>query len=303
LLCDICDQIHPEPHLIISSDRFWRSAAPALFVVLWSSGFAFVALGLRDVAPMTFLALRFVLVVAVLAALFALLRPPLPARRSEMIHLVAVGLLLQAAYFGLLYLAIGRISAASSALVVSLQPILVGAAAPRLTGERPSRRQWLGLALGLLGAGSVIVARASVQAPSATGLICAIGALLGITGGTLYEKRFGTDQHPVSANLVQYSAALVVILPCALIAEGFHVQWTQGLVISLAYLVVGNSLVSVTLLLAMIRRGAATRVSALFFLVPPIAALIAWALLAEPMPAMAWAGLAIAATGVGLATR
>ena len=124
-----------------------------------------------------------------------------------------------------------------------------------------------------------------------------------MTAGTLYEKRFGVAQHPVTSNLVQYAVGFAAVLPLAWALEDMHVFWTGAMVASLLYLVIGNSLVSVTLLLAMIRRGKASRVSALFFLIPPIAAVIAWLLIGEAMPPLAWIGMAFAAAGVAVASR
>jgi drug/metabolite transporter (DMT)-like permease len=280
-------------------------AAPAVFVVMWSAGFSFGALGLAHAEPLTLLALRYGLVLAVLVPVALVLRPPLPATPAAWGHLAVVGFLLQAVYFGLLYsaLALGA-SAGSTALITSLQPILVALLAPRLVGEgRVDARRWVGLALGLTGAVVVIVARSAVEVTNVGGLVLAGLALGGITVGTLYEKRFGVSHHPVPANLVQYAVGLAGTLPIALLFEDLHVDWTGELAVSLAYLVLGNSLVAVTLLLAMIRHGEASRVSALFFLIPPLAALIAWLLLGEPMPPAAWPGLALAALGVALASR
>ncbi|HVD56377.1 MAG TPA: DMT family transporter, partial [Thermoleophilaceae bacterium] len=220
-----------------------RRLAPATFLLLWSAGFAFVALGLPDSEPITFLALRYAIVV--------------------------VGLLLQAAYFTLLYLALDLESSAGTvALIVSLQPILVALLAPRVAGERVTKVRWAGLALGLAGAAVVIGSRSGVGGSSATGLLCAVAALVALTAGTLYERRHGSEHHPVTANAVQFTTALAVTLPPALLVEGFPVHWTGDLAVSLAYLVFANSLVSITLLLMMVRRNEASRVSALFFLVP-----------------------------------
>lgn len=280
-----------------------RWLASAGFLLLWSAGFSFVALGLPDSQPITFLALRYAIVVAVLAAAFAMVRPPLPESRRDWLDLVVVGLLLQAAYFTLLYLALDlESSAATVALIVSLQPILVALLAPSMAGERVTRTRWAGLALGLAGAAVVIGSRPGVGGSSLAGLACAAAAMVALTAGTLYERRHGSEHHPVTANGVQFSVALAVTLPPALIFEGFAVNWTSDLAISLAYLVFANSLVSITLLLMLVRRGEASRVSSLFFLVPPLAALIAWALLGESLPPLAWVGMAVAALGVGIAT-
>ena len=268
-----------------------RWAAPAAFVVLWSAGFTFVSLGLEDSEPLTFLALRYVAVVALLVPVFAVLRPPLPRTRTSGADLVATGLILQALYFALLYGAIGLDApAGTAALIVSLQPILVALLAPRVAGEhvdaalaRPRARAG--------GAAEVIVARQGVESIPAGALLCTLAALAALTVGTLYENRFGAEQHPVTANLVQYAVALALVAPAAALFEDLHVDWTADLIVSLGYLVVANSLLAITLLLTMLRRGEASRVSALFFLTPPLAALIAWLVLGEDLPPAAWPGM------------
>jgi drug/metabolite transporter (DMT)-like permease len=278
--------------------------APAVFLLLWSAGFAVVKMGLRHADPITFLALRYALVVAALLPLFLALRPPLPKGAVEWGHLAAVGFLIQVLYFGLSYAAMaGGVSAGALALIVSLQPILVGLLAPRFARERVGVWRWAGLGLGLAGAAMVIAERSAVEASSALGALAAVGALAGMTAGTLYEKRFGVLQHPLTAALAQHTVGLAATLPWAWAFEDMRVAWTGELLVSLGYLVVANSLVSLTLLLAMIRRREVSRVSALFFLVPPTAALIAWAFVGEVLSPLAWAGMAIAAGGVAIAGR
>jgi drug/metabolite transporter (DMT)-like permease len=277
--------------------------APVAFLLLWSAGFSFVALGLPDSEPLTFLALRYAIVVALLLLAIPIVRPPLPAGRRDWIDLAIVGLLLQGGYFALLYVALDLESSTGTiALIVSLQPILVALAAPRVAGERVSARRWAGLGIGLAGAAVVIASRSSVGSLSVGGLLFAAGALLSLSASTLYETRFGSEHHPVVANAVQCAVALAVTLPPALLIERFPVHWTPDLAISLTYLVAANSLVSITLLLMMMRRGEASRVSALFFLVPPLAAAIAWAVLGESLPGLAWVGMVLAGVGVGIAT-
>jgi drug/metabolite transporter (DMT)-like permease len=263
-----------------------------------------VALGLPHADPVTFLALRYLVVVVLLLVAAAVVRPPLPRDRTAWVHLAVVGLLLQAGYFGLLYLALEHIAPAIAALVVCLQPVLVALLAPRMVGEHVPPARWAGLGLGLLGAAAVIVLRAGDGGGvDAAGIALAVASLLAITAATLYENRFGVEGHPVTSNLVQCATALVATGLVALLTEDLRVDWTGDLVISLTYLVLGNSLVSITLLLTMLRRGTASQVSALFFLVPPLAALIAWAILGESLPALAWAGMVVAAVGVAVATR
>jgi drug/metabolite transporter (DMT)-like permease len=282
----------------------WLRLAPAIFLLLWSGGFSFAKFGLENAEPITFLALRYALVLAVLLPLLVVLRPPLPKRGRDWGHLVVVGFLIQAVYFGLSYYSFYLgISAGGVALIVALQPILVALIVPWSSGEKVPPLRWLGLLFGLGGAGLVIASRYAVEVTSLIGILAAVGALLGITVATLYEKRFGLHHHPVTSNAVQYAVGFAAVLPLAFFTETMQVDWTPQLGMALAYLVVGNSLISVTLLLAMVRHGEASRVSALFFLVPPMAALMAWGLIGEVLPPLAWAGMALAACGVALVGR
>lgn len=278
--------------------------SPVLFLLLWSGGFTFAKFGLAYSEPMTFLALRYAIVVAAMAVLFLIFRPGLPTRRIDWLHLVVIGLLIQATYFGLSYMAFWfGVSSGVTALIVSLQPILVGVLAPYVVNENVNKWRWLGLLLGLVGAAIVITARSSIVEMSVGGVLCAFGALIGMTTATLYEKRFGVAHHPITANLIQCIVGFAAIIPLALLFEDMTIQWTTDFVLALAYLVIGNSLISVTLLLMMIRRGEASRVSALFFLIPPTASAIAWFILGETLSTYVWVGMAIAATGVAVVLK
>ena len=130
-----------------------------------------------------------------------------------------------------------------------------------------------------------------------------MGALFGITAGTLYEKRFGVSHHPVTSNMIQYAVGAAFTLPIAWLTEDIHMVWNGEFIAVLAYLVIGNSLLAMSLLLAMIRAGEVSRVSALFYLVPAFSALFAWPLLGEAMPPLAWAGMALAGAGVAMVSR
>ena len=277
--------------------------APLIFLLFWSGGFAAGKIGVAYTRPMTFLVVRYGIVLFLLAPLLLWKRPPLPATRAQWVHLAVVGVLIQGFYFALSYVALSSdMSSAAVAMIVTLQPILVALVAPRLAGESVSRRTWIGLGLGLCGTVLVIMARSQVEAISTVGVVAAFGALACITAGTMYEKRHGVGHHPITANVVQYTAGLAVALPFALLREDLHVQWSTPFVLALSYLVICNSLIAMTLLLLMIRHGEVSRVSALFFLVPPLAAVIGWLLLGEAMPPLAWVGLALAAAGVAIAS-
>ncbi|MDG1973048.1 MAG: DMT family transporter [Paracoccaceae bacterium] len=282
----------------------WLALAPAMFLCLWSMGYVVAKIGLQYAEPMTLLVLRYAAVVVIMAVLFLVLRPPLPKTRADWGHVAFVGLLIQAGYFGMCYFAFrAGVAAGTVALIMSLQPIIVAIIAPRWSGEAISARMWIGLTLGLIGAGIVIVARSSIATPSVIGFLFSVLGLAGITIGSLWEKRFGLSHHPVTANLVGFTAGLLGVLPAMLLTETMEVNWTWEFSAALAYLVIGNSVIAVGLLLAMIRAGDVGKVSALFYLVPPMAAVLAWFLLGEIMPPLAWAGMAVAAVGVYLATR
>ncbi|MDA7479320.1 DMT family transporter [Planktomarina temperata] len=284
--------------------RLWLAITPLLFLILWSAGYVVAKVALMDAAPMALLALRFAAVIAIMAVLFAVLRPPLPKTLSGYLHLGFVGVLMQTVYFGMAYFSfVNGVAAGTAALIFSLQPILVALLAPRWTGEAVSWLQWFGLAIAMIGTLTVIVARLEIGPPPLAGFGFAALALAGITLATLWEKRFGLSHHPVSANLIGYSAGLLGLLPFLNWAEIAAVNWTPSFYWALAYLVIGNSVVAVGLLLAMIRAGQVSRVSTLLFLVPPLAALIAWLTLDEPMPLLAWVGLLVSGGGVYLATR
>lgn len=281
----------------------WFRLAPLGFVCLWSGGFTAIKFGLGGTGPLGLLALRYAVCVALFAPVAIALRPRLP-RGAALWHLAVNALIVQVAYFVLMTVSLERgVSAAAVALIVALQPVMVALLAPRLAGERVGGQVWLGLALGLAGAAVVITARGAPEAEGSWGLLAAVGALAAVTAGVLYEKRFGSPHHPAAANLVQYAVGAAVTLPLALALEGLSVTWSVPFALALAYLVLCNSLLSMSLLLAMVRRGEAARVSALFFLVPPVAALIAWALLGEALPPLAWAGMALAAAGVAMTAR
>lgn len=282
---------------------FWLSLAPVVFLLLWSAGFPVAKIALAHAQPLTLLALRYGIVVLLLLPVALALRPGFPGLRGTF-HIAVTGFLIQVVYFGLCYVAFkSGVSAGGVAIIVCLQPILVALAAPWTVGERIRPAAWAGLGLGLAGAALAILGRSAIEAENLFGVLCTIGGLLGITGGTLYEKRFGAPCHPVASNLIQYVVATLFTLPAALLMESPAILWDAEFVAVLVYLVFGNSLLAMTLLLAMIRAGEVARVSALFYLVPALSALFAWPLLGEAMPPLGWAGLALAGLGVALVRR
>lgn len=288
----------------MSDKPLWLAAAPALFLMFWSGGYVVAKFGLMHAEPFTLLTMRFALVVVAMGVLAVVTGARIPRSGRDLAHIAIVGVLMQSVYFGFMYLAFREgVASGTVALMASLQPIVIAVAAPYWSGETVRRLQWAGIGLGLLGTVIVIAARTEIATPSSLGLGYCLIALAGMSLATLWEKRFGKGHNPIATSVIGFTAALVVMTPLALMLEEQRIDWSFGLAWSLAYLVIANSVIATSLLLAMIRYGAVSKVSSLMFLVPPGAALLAWLTLNEAMPPLAWAGMAVAAVGVWLVTR
>lgn len=275
-------------------------AAPALFVVLWASGFVGAKFGMPYVEPLTFLTLRMGAVVFLLAILAFVTRPTWPDLAGFK-HSIVAGLLVHGFYLGGVFISIDRrLPAGLSALVVSLQPVLTSTIANRYLGERVVARQWLGLALGIGGVYLVVADKTVAGEATAIGWTAALCALIAITVGTLYQKRFGGGIDWRAALIIQYSSAGVLFAVGSLLFESQRIEWTIELIAALAWLVLVLSLGAVWLLYFLIRRTAATRVTSLFYLTPAATALMAWALLGEHLGMLALIGMAVCVVGVFL---
>ena len=274
---------------------------PALFVVLWSSGFIAAKAGLQAADPLTFLTLRFALVTLLMLAVVLVSRPPWPATWGEVGHIAVAGALMQAIYFGAAWVAMSTgVGAGTAALIVCMQPIFTAIAAGPMLGERVGQRQWAGLALGFLGVALVVERKLELGLGTPAGIAVCFVSLAGITVGTLYQKRFCPRMDPRTGGLVQFATATAMLLPCALLFEEARIVWSVQFVAALFYVAVVLSLVSVSLLFVMIKRGQASRMTSLFFLVPPVTAVMAWAALGEAMSWSAIAGMVLAVVGVAL---
>jgi drug/metabolite transporter (DMT)-like permease len=284
-----------------SQDRLVR-AMPAVFVLIWSTGFIVARFGMPYAPPFKFLVLRY-LFSAICFALWAFAaRAAWPRERSQLLHLGMTGVLMHAGYLGGVWAAVkDGMGAGLSALLVGLQPVLTAVWVSARGGDVRGR-QWAGLALGLLGLVLVVWQKLGLGEVHLLNLSFASGALVSITGGTLYQKRFVQPCDVRTASLVQLSAALAVTLPLALV-ETEAIRWNAQLAGSLAWSVLALTLGGSSLLYLMIQRGAATTVSSLMYLVPPTTALMAWVLFGEPITVLTIAGLALTAVGVSLVVR
>jgi drug/metabolite transporter (DMT)-like permease len=274
-------------------------AAPGVFVVLWASGFIGAKLGLPYAEPMTFLFIRMAAVVVLIAGIIALTRPPWPDG-ARLGHSAVTGIFVHGLYLGGVFVSLDhKLPAGLAALVVSLQPVLTSTLANRILGERVLPRQWVGLLLGLLGV--YLVVRGHTEGgTTATAWVAITVALLGMTAGTLYQKRFGGNIDWRPSFLAQYAAAAALFGLGALGFESRAVEWTPELLFALGWLVFVLSFGAIWLLYFLIARNAATRVVSLFYLTPPITALMAWAMFDERLTLPALAGMAVCVAGVAL---
>jgi drug/metabolite transporter (DMT)-like permease len=286
------------------SSHVWTVTAPGVFVVLWSTGFIAGKAGLPYAGPLTFLCVRLAAVTSLMLLVVVVARAPWPGRLSDAGHIAVVGLLMHGAYLGGVFtsLALG-LPAGVSALIVGLQPLLTATIVGPLLGERVNARQWLGLVIGLFGVTMVLADKLAFDRATVWAIVLSLVALLGITTGTLYQKRFCAHADLRTGAVIQYAAAGLAIFVLALSLETMRVEWTWQFIAALMWLSLALSLGAVSLLYLLIRRGAAAKVASLFYLVPPFTALFAWILFGETLGALAIAGIAAAALGVALVQR
>ena len=277
---------------------------PAVFVLIWSTGFVVARFGMPHAPPMRFLAWRFALSALAFGLWVLVARAAWPKGRPQWLHLAVVGTLMHAGYLGGVWSAVKLgIGAGTSALIVGLQPVLTALWISASGQEhRVAPRQWLGLGLGLVGLVLVVWNKLGHGEINAVNLAWCLMALLAITAGTLYQKRFVAPCDVRTANLVQLLTAFVVVLPLALL-ENEAVDPTASLIGAMAWSVLVLTLGGSSLLYMMIQRGAATRVSSLMYLVPPCTALLAWLLFDELLTPAVLAGLVLTALGVWLVVR
>ena len=279
-------------------------ALPFLFILMWSSGYVVGKLALPYAGPFTLLFLRFGVAALVLLVMALVTRAPWPRQWKAYAHLVVVGLLIQALQFSSLYtgLKLG-VSAGVSALIVGTMPLFTALGASAFLGERVSARQWLGLAGGLCGVLLVVADKIGAGATGWAGCGAVVLALAGITLGTLYQKKYCAGMDLRTGGCVQLGVASVVALALSLRVEGFQVEWTPTLLLASGWLSVVNSIGAISLLFFMMRKGEASKVASLFYLIPGVTALLGFALLGETMSVLAVAGFVVTAGAVYVCTR
>jgi drug/metabolite transporter (DMT)-like permease len=277
---------------------------PALFVVLWSTGFIAAKYGLPYAPPLTFLFVRFLLVTVVMTIVSLGTRAPWPRDARQVGHIAVAASLVHGVYLGGVFIAIASgMSAGTSAMLVGLQPILTVFLARAWLGERITRLQWVGLLLGLAGVYLVVRHKIAPGGDDANALVAIAAALVGISVGTLYQKRFCGRVDLRSGAVIQFLACSLLYAPLVLIADSPPIDYTPQFIFALGWSVLVLSVGAISLLYWLLRHGAVADVARLFYLVPPVTALMAYALFGERLDAVAIAGMALIAVAVALARR
>jgi drug/metabolite transporter (DMT)-like permease len=278
-------------------------SAPLLFVLLWSTGFIGAKFGLPHAEPLSFLLIRYLLVISLMCLVALAMRAPWPKDARQWFHIGISGLLVNGVYLGGVFIAISKgLPAGVTSLVVGIQPLFTAVGAGWLLNEAVLARQWLGLVLGFVGVALVV----SGKLGSGFGLEAlwpALAALAGITLGTLYQKRFCPSFDWRTGAIAQFLPTAIATAVVVALTENFRVEWVPEFIFALSWLVLVLSVGAISLLNMLIRRGSAVNLASLFYLVPPSTALIAWLLFDERLAGMALAGMALAVWGVYLARK
>lgn len=275
--------------------------APALFVLLWSTGFIAAKYGLPHAPPLTFLLYRFALVATLMGVVCIVTGARWPTQPSDYLKVAIAAWLVHGVYLGGVFIAISRgMSAGTAAMLVGLQPILTVFLARLWLREAVIGRQWLGLLLGLVGVWLVV--RHKVRFDSdGVALGAVLAALAAISVGTLWQKRYASHVDLRTGAVIQFAACTLAYLPLVAWFESpLEVRWTVTFTFALGWSVVVLSVGAITLLNWLLRHGAASGVARLFYLVPPVTALMAWALFDERLDGIAIAGMVVIAAAVVL---
>lgn len=279
----------------------WTAVIPWLFVLLWSSGFIGSKLGVPYAEPFTFLTLRYSIVLAILVPIALVSRAPWPQGKMQMLHVAFAGLLIHALYLsGCVWSLRLGLPAGVLSLIVSLQPLFTAAFAGVALGERVLQRQWGGLALGFIGT-AMVVAHKTGSGLTFAMTVPAILALIGITAGTMWQKRHCPRFDLRTSTVVQYAASLIVTALLAVTTETMRVEWSGQFVFALLWVALVLSIGAISLLNHLIRSGTAVNVASLFYTVPAVTALMAWGIFGETLTGLSLVGMVVAALGVWLA--
>ena len=282
-----------------------RYLIPLLFVFLWSTGFIGAKYGLPYAEPFTFLFVRMLIAASLLYIIAIVLRQQWPVNLRDYFNVGLVGVLIHGVYLGGVFFAISRgVDAGLSALIVSLQPLVTVILAAAFLSEPVTRWKTAGIVAGFAGV-LLVLTGTGLRADGAepVGLLFCVFSLLGISIGTIYQKRYCTGIALLPGVCTQYTANVLFLLVLCLAFESMQIQWTGDFIFALSWLIIVLSLGAVLLLMWLIQRGDAGQVASLFYLVPPFAAAEAWLLFNEQMSGLAIAGMLLCVAGVAMVLK
>jgi drug/metabolite transporter (DMT)-like permease len=286
----------------LSSGMF--AAIGSLFIFFWASGFVAAKYGLPYAEPFTLMAARFVVASAIMVPACFLLKATWPRSVSAALHILVAGFGIQIVYLSGVYYGISLgVSTGVTALVVGLQPLLTGVLAGYVLNEKISVRNWIGLVLGFIGLALIVWDRVASPTDTLWGLGALVLALIGITAGTLYQKRFCGPFDIRTGVALQTVMSCIVIVMLAATFETMHIDWTADFVFAVLWSAIGLSVIASCLYYWLIQRGAAARVTSLIYLSPPTTAVMGWAMFGEILSWIAIGGMAVAMLGVAMAVR
>ena len=282
----------------------WVVVASALFIFFWASGFVAAKYGLPYTEPFTFLTLRFLIALIILTPLAFVWRVRWPNTLASTLHVVIAGLLVQTTYLtGVFYGIYLGLSTGVMALIVGLQPLITGSIASSVLSERISVKQWVGLGLGFIGLGLVVSEKVELSGQGMWAISFAILALIGITIGTFYQKRFCSVIDVRAAVTIQNASSCVIICILAIFFEPLEIEWSGEFIFALIWSGIGLSVIALALYFFLVQRGAAANVTSLIYLSPPTTAVMGWLIFGETFATLAMIGMAIAVAGVAMVNR
>ena len=282
----------------------WAVVASALFIFFWASGFVAAKFGLPYTEPFTFLTLRFLIALIILIPLAYIWGVRWPNTPTSLLHVVISGLLVQTTYLtGVFYGIYLGLSTGVMALIVGIQPLITGFLASSILSERVSGQQWVGLGLGFVGLGLVVSEKVDLSGQGMWAILFALLALIGITIGTVYQKRFCSGIDVRAAVTIQNASSCVIICILAIFLEPLEIEWTIEFIFALTWSGVGLSVIALALYFFLVQRGAAAKVTSLIYLSPPTTAVMGWLMFDETFATLAMIGMAVAAAGVAMVNR
>ncbi len=280
-----------------------KSILPFGFIFLYGSGFIFTQYGLQNSSPMAFLGIRFFIAFWILLFIAYFLKVPIPKSKKEFFQIALAGTLTVGTFSIGVFLSISYgVSGALNALIIALQPIIVTFLAQRFLDEEINKRVWLGLIIGFIGVSFVVVSKLDTSFDSILGVFWSIVALLGLSFGSLYQKKYCTGMNLYSGGAIQTLSSTILVIPF-LFFEEFHINWNGEFLIALFYMAMGVSIGALSLLYIMIKNGEVSKVSSIFYLVPVSATIVSYFLLGEKMELNVIIGIITVIIGITLINK